>query len=186
MYYSGYNRLFWGMIFLLFHINIGYISIIPNFIGYLFIFSGLNILSSQHELFKKGKTVAILLALLSLKDVFYNADNNLLSGQFFSLSLLSLLLDTVINIFNIYVIYVILTGIYELCSERDLTGLTDNVINSFRFYFIASTIILFFIPLSINLSTDLKFLIIIPGFFKFVASLCIIGIFRRCRFALKE
>lgn len=185
IYYSGYNRLFWGMVFILFHINIGYITILPNFIAYLFIYSGLNILSSQHEAYKKLKLIVIILILLSLKDIFYNSSTNFLSTQFYALSLSSLI-DLISGILNIYLIYTILNTIHELCEARALYKTIDNVVDSFNFYFITSLIILFFIPFSLNLTRDLKLLIIIPGIFKFIASVIIAGIFRRCRLLLKE
>lgn len=38
---SGYRKIFWGILLLLFHINLGPIQLLPNFIGYLLISSGI-------------------------------------------------------------------------------------------------------------------------------------------------
>jgi len=69
MYAKGYKRLFWGILIISFNINLGFINKLPDFLGYIFIYSALGILSSQHKLYEKGKLPAIILIFLTLKDI---------------------------------------------------------------------------------------------------------------------
>ncbi|MDU5110189.1 MAG: hypothetical protein E6248_07050, partial [Clostridium sp.] len=52
----GYNKIFWGILFTLFNINIVGIKILPTFVALLIISSGIKILieESSEEYFKKA------------------------------------------------------------------------------------------------------------------------------------
>ena len=47
---SGYNKIFWGFIFLIFHINLGSIKLLPDFISYMVIYFGIKELIDQYKL----------------------------------------------------------------------------------------------------------------------------------------
>ena len=66
--YQGYNRVFWGILFITFHINLGPIRILPAFVGYLFISSGINILYENTKIaqFKNSQILAVVLAIKSI------------------------------------------------------------------------------------------------------------------------
>ncbi len=66
--YQGYHRIFWGLIFITFHINLGSLQILPGFVGCLVIVSGAGLLVGQHssELFRKTLITAWFLAFISL------------------------------------------------------------------------------------------------------------------------
>ena len=185
MYESGYDKIFWGMIFIIFDINLGYINILPNFIGYGLIYSGLNILLVQHEVFKKGKMPATILILLTLKDIFHNPNNtSLLEG--INLQYFSSLMGSLVSIINLYLIYIISKGIYELCEKRELKDLRDNIKSCWKFYFVISVISLFYMPFIINIPVNFREPIIIVGGIQLVASICITVILRKCRVGLRE
>lgn len=65
--YDGYNRIFWGILLTTFSINLGPIKILPTFVGFLFIVSGLNVLYEESSLeeFKNIKSMGIIVTLLS-------------------------------------------------------------------------------------------------------------------------
>lgn len=46
---KGYHKIFWGLIILSFHINIGPIKILPAFVGWLVILGGIEILMQEHS-----------------------------------------------------------------------------------------------------------------------------------------
>lgn len=66
--YDGYSRIFWGIFITTFHINLGPIKILPGFVGFLIIASGLEDLygESKLESFKRVKSFAQITASLSL------------------------------------------------------------------------------------------------------------------------
>lgn len=185
MYESGYDRIFWGMIFIIFDINLGYINILPNFIGYGLIYSGLSILLSQHEIFEKGKMPAVILILLTLKDMFHNPSNtSLVAG--INLSYFSSLIGSLVNIINLYLIYIISRGIYELCENRGLKELRERIRDCWKFYFVISVIALFYMPFSINLPRDFNAIKFIIGIINLIAVISIVLVFKKCRVDLKQ
>lgn len=186
MFESGYNRLFWGMMFIIFDINLGAINILPNFIGYLFILSGLSILTSQHKNFEKGKIPGILLTLLTLTDIYHNPENNILTGEFHNLSLFTLVMGSVVTVLNLYLIYLICKTIYELCEERDLSYIKDKTKHYWKLYFGVSVIFLLYTPFSINIPIRYNIFIIIVSILQLISALCIAFMFRRWKVELRE
>ena len=47
---TGYNKIFWGFIFLIFHINLGSIKLLPDFISYIIIYFGIKELLEEYKL----------------------------------------------------------------------------------------------------------------------------------------
>ena len=47
---TGYNKIFWGFIFLTFHINLGSIKLLPDFISYIIIYFGIKELLEEYNL----------------------------------------------------------------------------------------------------------------------------------------
>lgn len=186
VYTSGYNRLFWGIIFITFHINLGNISIPPSFIGYILIYSGLNILESQQQIYKKGKLPAALLTLLTIKDVWYNQDSNILANGFQNLELPTLIIGQITLLMDLYLIYIIFSGIYELCSERGLEEFSQSVKNCWKFCFAVFSISLFCAPFLINLPNDFSIFLIIVILFQIIAYISISIIFRKCRITFEN
>lgn len=185
MYAKGYKRLFWAMVFISFNINIGFINILPDFIGYILIYSGLGILSSQHKLYEKGKIPAVLLTLLTLKDIWNDPRSNILTGGIYNVGLLTLIFGSIVIIIKIYLIYILCTGVYALCIERGLNELVESVMFSMKFYLIISLIYLAFAPFSINLYSEVRIIfIIIVGIIQMFAGISVALVFKKCKGAL--
>ena len=185
MYAKGYKRLFWGMVFISFNINIGFINILPGFIGYISIYSGLCILSSQYKLYEKGKIPAVILTLLTLKGIWHDPNSNILTGEIYNVGLLTLIIACVVIIIKIYLIYIICMGIYELCRERGLNNLMGSTISSMKFYLIISLIYLAYVPFSINLYSEFRVIfIIIVGIIQIIASISVALVFKKCKVLL--
>ena len=67
---NGFMKIFWGLLFILLDIRIGGIDfILPDFVGYILIASGLGILSPIHPRFAKARTFALIMIFLSLADI---------------------------------------------------------------------------------------------------------------------
>lgn len=187
MYEKGYNRFIWGLVFLTIDIDIDFINIFPDFIGYILIYSGLDILTPQQKLFERGKIPAIILTILTLKDIWHDPNNNILTGQLVSLGLPSMLLSSAVIIIRIYLIYVICDAIYKLCEERGLDDLMNMTIAPWKFYFGISVIYLFFLPCSLNLTIEVKiaaFLFI--GFVQICISIFMAQLFAKCKSELQK
>ncbi|WML32862.1 hypothetical protein [Clostridium sp. OS1-26] len=186
MYASSYNKLFWAMIFIIFDINLGSINILPNFIGYILIYSALNELQLQHKIYEKGKIPSIILTILTVKDIIHVSNDNLLSGQFAPPNFWLMALSSVILIINIYLIYIICKGIYLLCLERGLQELKDSAKNRWIAFLSVSIISIFYIPFSLNLSLQFKSAMIIFAFINIIAELSIAFLFRKSTILLES
>jgi hypothetical protein len=45
----GYNRIFWGLVFSIFHINLGVLQILPAFVCWLIIAHGVSLLNNEYD-----------------------------------------------------------------------------------------------------------------------------------------
>ena len=182
MYVKGYKRLFWGMIFISFNINLGFINVMPAFLGYILIYSGLCALSSQHKLYQKGKIPAMLLIALTLEDIWHDPSNTILTGEIYNVGILPLIISCAVLIINIYLMYIICMGICELCKERGLNELMDSTIFSIKFYLIISLLYLAYLPFSINLYSEFKIIfVIIVGVVRIIAAISVAIVFKKCK-----
>lgn len=186
MYESAYNKLSWGMVFIIFNINLGPINILPNFIGYLLILSGLSVLSEQHPAFEKGKIPAGILVIITLKDIINFGTVNSLQGVVPAGNLWLSALGAVEQLLSLYVIYIICRGIYLVAEARGLEQLMDSSKARFYFYLFINAIILFYTPFSINLSRNTSMFMIIPVLVSLVNALFIMGLCRMARNQLGE
>lgn len=186
MYGSEYNKLFWGMMFIIFDINLGTINILPNFIGYILIYAGLNSLEKQHEFYKKGKTPAIILIILTLKDIVHNEKNNLLSSEYQSANFLLMIAGTIVIIINIYLIYTICKGIYYISIQKKLDEFKSMAETRWKNYFISAMLMLFYIPFSLNLSFDFNIIMVVLSIIQTVTMISIAILFRKARVELGE
>ena len=64
---AGFIRIFWGLLFVALDIRISSIDLIlPDFVGYILIASGLTFLVPHHQWFRTARLVAIILVFVSL------------------------------------------------------------------------------------------------------------------------
>ena len=186
MYTSSYNKLFWAMIFITFDINLGPINILPNFIGYMLIYSALNQLQLQHKIYEKGKTCSIILTILTMKDVIHINNDNLLAGKFIPVNFSLMALTSVVAIINAYLIYIICKGIYLLCLERGLEELQDSTKNRWKLFLVISIVFIFYIPFSLNMNMQFKSIAIFIVIINAIAELSIALLFRRAKVQLES
>ncbi|MEG0181771.1 MAG: hypothetical protein RR657_07755 [Peptostreptococcaceae bacterium] len=130
------NTVFWGFLTLVVTINIGQVSVLPGFIGYFIIFTGLKKLSCEGEhdngvicsKSSKGFKIGVLPAKVMVFVTFC----------FFVISPFQQNLPAVVTGFikiivlasaigEILVVYSILKGIYEECSYRNIKIKGDNI-----------------------------------------------------------
>jgi hypothetical protein len=186
MYSSGYNKLFWGTVFIILKINIGPIDILPDFVGYLIMFFGICELSSQKIYYAKGKLPSLILAIISLKDVISLTNNNLLTGNVQIGNPWMGILGSVSMVINIYLMYIICNGICLVSEEKDMIALKKDAAGSLKFYFVISIADTFFIPFTMNFSRDLWGILILFAIINLIAMIVIASLFRRARTQLSE
>lgn len=180
MYASGYNKMFWAMIFIIFNFNLGTINLLPDFIGYLLIYFALKELIPQYELYEKGRVPAIVLTLLTITDIVnFNYNNN---------SIFLSMRSSIIIALNLYLIYIICKSIESLAEERRLEELKAKVEKRWKVYLITSIILIFYNPFIITMSGI--YLFAAAGFIviliTIVISISIALLFKQCATVLKD
>ena len=138
---NGFGSLFWGFLFM-FDFRIQGVDILPNFIGYLFMYSGLGNLSSYSSEFGNAKKYSIPLAVLSLFSL-YQVQNPV--GQVtidpLSLGLYSVGIVTVV--LDLLLVYHLCLGIIDLAKDQsndDLQVLAHHRWKYYLYYKVTFTI----------------------------------------------
>ncbi|KUO57961.1 MAG: hypothetical protein APF84_16370 [Gracilibacter sp. BRH_c7a] len=113
--HSGFYLFFWGLL-LQYNIVIKGFDILPDFIGYILIYKGLNALAAQNKYFAIASKITLPLILLSLVN-FYNFQYH----QDLLISLVSTLdtLKTIVFALNMYLVYNLCRGTIVVAEDID-------------------------------------------------------------------
>ncbi|MBL4937300.1 hypothetical protein JK636_16345 [Clostridium sp. YIM B02515] len=179
MYEAGYNKLFWGMIFIIFDFNLGGINLLPDFIGYFLIYAGLIPLQQQHEFYKKAKAPLIILLSISLVKAISYFTTGYIVNQKENINLFSLLIGSFTSLVTVYLIYILCRSIYLLASSRGEEELKSNAEYRFKYYSITVIALVLYLPFSINLSQDMSMIGAVIILLNIIFTLPIVGLFRK-------
>lgn len=151
---EGYRKIFWGIFIATFNINIGIVKILPAFVGFIVISSGINniLQEANYDSFKKAKRysdytglILFLGGILSLSGV--NLESNIFI-QLLPIAYLTL---------ELLLFYKVFEGSIEKLSHDDestLAMLVYEFENKQRFYIISSIIINLFLMFSITFNWE--------------------------------
>ncbi len=180
---KGYKKVYWGLIVAIFNFHIGPINILPDFLGYFLISSGLSIIQDEdkHDSFKISTIIAGALTFYSLMTSilvitggvgFFNykiLNNNIMKiGSTLLISALNLVMD-----FNI------LSGTKSLLmnvEKSEAAELTDKIQRNYTYLYI---IALLLISISFNISNEV--FIISVTVYLIIIRLYFVSIIRRIR-----
>ena len=187
MYAYGYRKLFWGIMVITFNINLGFLNVLPDFIGYWMIYSALSLLEAQHEIYKKGKPIALLLIVLTLKDIVRVDNSDFLVEAFGINPIWAMLLGSLVTLLSLYLIYIMCEGVYQLSAERGCEVLRNNTGFRFKAYALLTGIYLLYMPFSLNMaqSTSVLF-VILTSISIIIALLFISGLFKQAEKVLAD
>lgn len=114
----GFNLLFWGFLFQ-FDFRINGFDILPDFIGYFFIYLGLVKLENSSSFFRSAKKMAFPLIFLSMPGLIEVK----LQGSFSLWMLIAVLVGIVVVIMDLIMVFNIFQGIGEMARSRNHTEL---------------------------------------------------------------
>ncbi|NMB27957.1 MAG: hypothetical protein GX987_07905 [Tissierellia bacterium] len=152
--YDGYNKIFWGIFIATFNIKLGMIKILPAFIGFMIILSGISSLyrETNIEPFNKAKTFSIILiigtgigelmGLLSIEPT-----------NFFIFNEIWIVFNIIMEMLMFYKCF---EGSIEYFNVNNYENLAEENIKKVRFYIIALTIDIIF--LNFALIFDIRYL----------------------------
>ncbi|HHX23618.1 MAG TPA: hypothetical protein GX723_06370 [Thermoanaerobacterales bacterium] len=147
--YQGYRRIFWGIFFLTFTINLGSLKILPSFAAYLIIHSGIKTLQNEHsshllDRASKASVVATIISILEIVFVwFVDLDNQ---------SYLAVLWMTIIILIELILIYFLLVASTDILQHYDHKELAQEYDKKMRIYISSYTLLAIVIIISYTFS----------------------------------
>lgn len=178
MYRPVYNSMFWGFIFALLDFRVSAIDIIPDFIGFIMIFSALGKLTAQHEYFGKARPFAFALILLALPDLIQLQANNLLENPMSSQLLGFVLNGQIFMIAELFMVFWICKAIYTLAQQTGLSDLAARARSRWHFFLGITAGVIFITPFTYNLPEEWQALFIVMVISGFAANLLIMFLIR--------
>ena len=99
---NGYGKIFWGMLVLLFHVNLGTISFLPNFPGFILIAFGIDEIRRAKgvDVLKRAASIAYLTVMVSFVDFLTSTINLLPNQDLISLGITAMVAIASIVLFN--------------------------------------------------------------------------------------
>lgn len=158
---QGYEKIFWGFLIAIFDINLGSVNILPDFIGYFILGSGVYKVYEEFESkdLKTANSLANLLMCYSLimSVLNYGFSNNLI-GVGLNSHPTKQIIDLVLAIFVSSIILImafnIISGTIALYKERELNTEADDLEKTQRKYTVLYIIGLMLEAVNINSSNE--------------------------------
>lgn len=173
---GGFKNIFWGILITVFDINLGPINILPNFLGYFIIGSGINKILDEFENknFITAKTVSNFLGLYSL--ILSIANITALNEGFQYENIIESSLFIFSSSISLIMAFFILSGTIELYLSRNDSNHAVNIENKQRKYILLHILGLLLIIFSMNFSnatykmTVIIYMIVIQIYFAKIIS----------------
>lgn len=149
------NKIFWGLIFISFNINIP-IDIIPDIIGYFLIFNGLNkivgdseIEESIKEAFSKGVAPALIMIGVEVVEIVMAMNQNHLDTTY---NHIYIAIISIVSIAHIVLIFSIINGMYEIAKISQAHGIMEKIKHAFYTYGVLWLLSAVIRPLTLNIN----------------------------------
>ena len=132
--YEGLSKMFWGIFLATFSINLGPIRILPTFVGFMIISSGINTIYNEHKTdeFKKAldfSRITIIIALFGGLIDFFTAGN-------YEYSLILQIWPIMLMIVELLMFYNFLLAIIKYFHSIGNLEVSERVVASSRLYMI--------------------------------------------------
>ncbi|CDI48197.1 hypothetical protein [Clostridium tetani] len=157
--YNEYNKIFWGIFIATFNIKLGPIKIVPAFIGYIIILSGLSSLYKITHIksFNKAQVFAVIISIITALGEFMEFS----SIESINLFLFNEICIVFYSVMELLMFYNFFDASIEYLNNNNHCNLACETIKKLRFYIIVSAINIIF--LNFTLIFNITFLnIIIP------------------------
>lgn len=161
--YDGYNKIFWGALITSFNINLGPINILPNFIGFILIVSGLNTLygRSSFERYKNVSNMGMLVALLS----FIGGVIGRFRFEMTNYSFLNIVWTIGFITIEFIFFFKVLEASIECLQENNYAELKEKYVLKLRNYAIFTIVIILSLGISLILNLETyQAILVVPAF----------------------
>lgn len=117
--YDGISKAAWGYFFICFNINLGSVTLLPNFIGYLLFLSVINCLKDEESELSLLRTMGIILAL-------WHAASWITSWFSFNLDGAWQFFDIIISLVNLYFHFQLITNLASIAAKYQPEGYAQD------------------------------------------------------------
>ena len=150
---EGYKKIFWGIVISTFHVTIGMLTILPPFIGWIVVLTGISELEQQKsdEIFSSSKKGTLVLIILSLASVIISFLGNRTMESFIPIMFFPLIAEAI----ELVVFHKILEASVYHFSERNQQETASIYISKDKTYIVLMAIafLLIAIAVTFNLAT---------------------------------
>ncbi len=156
---QGFRKIFWGFLIALFNINIGTINILPDFLGYFIIGSGLMTIINgfENKSFRIAhKTANLLFVYTLLLSIFTFIGSGEITGMSILYQykiIIDIGLSVLSSIFSLYMCFYILSGTIDLYLNRERKDQADSLEKLQRSYTLLLLIGIVLVSISFNISS---------------------------------
>ncbi|MCR1972055.1 hypothetical protein [Clostridium cochlearium] len=141
--YNEYNKIFWGIFIATFNIKLGSVKILPAFIGYIIILSGISSLYkiTHIESFNKSKTFAIIISIITILGEFIEF-LSIKSNNLFLFNEICIVFSSVMELLMFYNLF---NASIEYFNNNNQWDLAYETIKKLKFYIIVSVLNIIFL-----------------------------------------
>lgn len=176
---GGYNKIFWGLIFANFHMNLNGIELLPAFIGYIIVYLGVETIAKEYGNNNLGKS-SKLCSILALMSFLVYAIQLAMSENILINIIFKIIWINVFSVIEMIMVYKLLEGSREVLESNNykyfkeydrkisiyLKGMTTSIVMSnINMIFVSG--ILVFIGAVISLTLTIWILVIMRGLYRF-------------------
>ncbi|OBZ13698.1 hypothetical protein [Bacillus sp. FJAT-26390] len=166
---SALRRLRWGLVIAFLDIRIGYVDILPDFIGYMMIASALHAMSTYQPVFNKAKWIAIVLVVVSMPNALIHT--GIFLSDFTAVPIQQQLYAQALLGLHVVLAYLVFEGLGLLAKQDGQEILLDSVRSRKCLYMVILAAQLIFYPFLLNLDKSWISLFILLALFSFIAEL---------------
>lgn len=114
---SGFDKLYWGFLFVMIDFKIQGFDILPDIVGYILFAIGFSILAERSTYFKKSSKYNVPMIILSILSIYepQNQKSGIQLGQF---GLLSIPIAIAGLVFSLIVVYNLFMGIKDMAQTQ--------------------------------------------------------------------
>lgn len=181
---KGFNKIFYGMLFVLLSINIRGVDILPAFIGYIFFVSAYENLKNESVYFRKSRKYVWILLIISVVMFYRTAaigidmfDMDKL-GQEFALAVITVFL-TLLNFYNMF------KGIKEMAQEKGQDELAAESQKRWKQIVLINILTLFFVVIIFVPVLNIAYLLAV-AVLSIIITIKIMKLIRKCANTLGE
>ncbi|WP_163192259.1 hypothetical protein [Clostridium thermarum] len=119
---KGFNKFYWGFLFIMIDFRLQGIDVLPDLIGYVFLAEGFHILSDFSQHFSKAGALNIVMLALSIFSIYEKPaqDGGINYGIFGPLGILIGIVAVIIGIMSIYYMFCGIKSIAEKKEKQDI------------------------------------------------------------------